>query len=573
MKGFLRLAIFLVTVSMALTGWAASSGTCANFAAGSCPSSVPAGVNTFYFIDYANGSDSNSGTTESSPWKHAPGFANATGNAAAHTPAAGEGWIFKGGVTVDANAWPAFVPYGGTASNPTYIGVDPGWYAGSGWSRPIFNGGGASGYDASSYGLLTDAKHHTSYFVIDNIEFTGLYWTSSSGNSDNYAFTYVGAYAFIGDKGWEAKNLYVHGWSHAKGAYDPAAFQRLVGLPWDATPGNQSSFHDSVVDGSDSSQDCCGASGAAITYNNYYSYLVDGYNSGLTANGTMFFHDNHITLPVMSSTGVHENCFQLYAYNGNQSGGTAIVYNNHLDCPYIGTAAEVLFFETIGVTGYVFNNVARFGQPAGVSLGGWSSSTASNTFYVFNNTIQAYNAAGTPTNTCFTPNFNTVSYLSANFCVTNNGNSPSYNTYEFSGGRTTFVGPTFSITCNGGAQTNLGMSQICAPIGSGDGTGNLNATQTYPFAPMDSTAAAKVKTGPNNSSYCSAISAIDSAAGNACLHDTTLGVSYNTSSHTVTYPAHSPAARPTGGAAWSNGAYELPGSTVVPPTNLAGKVS
>jgi len=67
-------------------------------AANGCPSGAPVTGNHCYFIA-ANGSDANSGTSESSPWLHAPGMPNCTANCAAHTPVAGEGFIFRGGDT------------------------------------------------------------------------------------------------------------------------------------------------------------------------------------------------------------------------------------------------------------------------------------------------------------------------------------------------------------------------------------------------------------------------------------------------------------------------------------------
>src|SRR4029077_14620960 len=105
---------------------------------------------------------------------------------------------------------------------------------------------------------------------------------------------------------------------------------------------------------------------------------------------------------------------------------------------------------------------------------------------------------------------------------------------------------------------------ICAPIGSGDGTGNLNSSQTYPFAPMDSTAAAMVGMGQNNTAYSAAISALNAAAGAACLSDTSAGVSYNATTHTASYPARSPIARPSSGN-WTNGAYQFAGGAPPPP--------
>jgi hypothetical protein len=58
---------------------------------------LPAGAEQ-YFVDYAGGDDSAKGTSPTSAWKHAPGDANATGNAAAVGLEPGDMVVFKGGV-------------------------------------------------------------------------------------------------------------------------------------------------------------------------------------------------------------------------------------------------------------------------------------------------------------------------------------------------------------------------------------------------------------------------------------------------------------------------------------------
>jgi hypothetical protein len=54
-------------------------------------------VMTTYYVNYATGSDTNSGT-QASPWKHAPGDSNATGNVKKTTLVGGDEVLFKGGV-------------------------------------------------------------------------------------------------------------------------------------------------------------------------------------------------------------------------------------------------------------------------------------------------------------------------------------------------------------------------------------------------------------------------------------------------------------------------------------------
>jgi hypothetical protein len=75
-------------------------------------------TNCFYIA--ANGSDSNSGISEASPWVHAPGMPNCASGSACHiTPVAGEGFIFRGGDT-----WHYF-------TGSPQVGLPSGWPTGS----------------------------------------------------------------------------------------------------------------------------------------------------------------------------------------------------------------------------------------------------------------------------------------------------------------------------------------------------------------------------------------------------------------------------------------------------------
>jgi hypothetical protein len=92
---------------------------------------------TCYYVDYANGSDSNPGTSTSSPWKAAPGMACATGNAASHTLSHTDEIILKGGVTWPSACFQWNLTAGGTTTpNSTgypglYVGYDPSWNSGT----------------------------------------------------------------------------------------------------------------------------------------------------------------------------------------------------------------------------------------------------------------------------------------------------------------------------------------------------------------------------------------------------------------------------------------------------------
>lgn len=169
------LCLFVITIHRAFA------------AGGICPASVPTGITNCYYIDYAGGSDSNNGTSKDTPWKHAPGMTGVTNNVGPGTidDNAGSkcgsnpcnysntGFIFKGGVTWTHDAFPMTMRLKGTSlSDPVYWGVDPTWYAGTSWNRPIFDFGGSNGTLCTPMVQFAPVQ----FVIWDNFEFTNLYW-------------------------------------------------------------------------------------------------------------------------------------------------------------------------------------------------------------------------------------------------------------------------------------------------------------------------------------------------------------------------------------------------------------
>lgn len=524
-----------------------------------CPTNVPAGVTSCYYIDYAGGSDAANGTSENTPWQHTPGMANATGLAAAHTPGAGEGWIFKGGVTVDFHAYPMSLPWGGASGRPDYIGYDSAWYSGSGWARPIFNGGGSGGYDTAKQSLLTDIAHHASYLVVDNLEFTGIYFGSACSSSGPYSCGAISQYGYSGtDVNWEIKNVYVHGWSHCSfsgACSDPGNESSLL---WAKQDNVNSSIHDSVIDGSDSSKDCCNAAAAWNEYNLYIAYLDNAVFGEIN-----FFHDSVIANMVPPSNSVHGNCIHLFG----SANITELIYNNYISCLNTGTGDEMFLVEEDSATVYGFNNVlVKDGHGTMFELGQNNGGGGNYTF--FNNTAEC-GVDPAPSGNCVTGKNGTPTVTIANnFFITSGA---PVNKESGSSWTITEPSPNFTIACSSGSHSNFGGTLVCAPVGSGNGTGNLNLTETYPFAPLDSTAAAAVGTATGSLGFCQTITSINAAAGTACLSDTTLGVSYDTTGHTVTFPARTPILHANG--AWQNGAYEAGQGPPSPPTGVSASVN
>jgi len=68
-------------------------------AAFTCAPTDPGPLTPTYFVDYSSGDDSADGKSQTTPWKHAPGDASATANAASIAVAPGDVVLFKGGVS------------------------------------------------------------------------------------------------------------------------------------------------------------------------------------------------------------------------------------------------------------------------------------------------------------------------------------------------------------------------------------------------------------------------------------------------------------------------------------------
>jgi hypothetical protein len=90
-----------------------------------------------YYIDYSAGSDGNSGTSKSSPWKRCPGMSGFTGT---YMHSAGDVFIFKGGVVWPSAAMPFIVTNSGAEGKVDAYTAEHSWYSGSSWAQPTFDG-------------------------------------------------------------------------------------------------------------------------------------------------------------------------------------------------------------------------------------------------------------------------------------------------------------------------------------------------------------------------------------------------------------------------------------------------
>ena len=90
-----------------------------------------------YYVDYTAGSDGNNGTSKATPWKRAPGMKGFGGS---YGHAAGDRFIFKGGVTWPVGCFQMKITRGGSSGAlRDYYGSDPTWYAGGTFAKPLFD--------------------------------------------------------------------------------------------------------------------------------------------------------------------------------------------------------------------------------------------------------------------------------------------------------------------------------------------------------------------------------------------------------------------------------------------------
>ena len=435
MEKLLRFAIFfllLLTAGRAFAqgGVCPTGATYANPATGIQATTLGSlGVTSCFYISAA-GTDTNSGTSESSPWAHAPGMPNCSGVCASTTPAGGEGFVFRGGDTwhFGATTTPAV---GGTwswswsgsgSSSPIYIGVDPSWYSGSSWARPIMNGDNPTSATAVSscayqIGGSNQLLNWTelNYNILDNFELTGLCQNDSGSPWEH------DVYLVKGNLGNLFEHLYIHGWTHV-------SFSSTMTFNMEAmVGGGQEAVYQVVVDGSDS--DPSGA-GAMFEGGWNISQSVFRYAAEIVVTQLHSFHDNLIEHWYQPGDGLsHGNVLES---SGEPVTNNAI-YNNVFryigtDLQFCGSGCSFVNIwpqPSVGYTDYFFNNVEynTSGAIAGnfFNVGQNSNSGNQGTIDSFNNTW--VNAANGAIMTCAAGGFAELLNVANNQYITNGGSA------------------------------------------------------------------------------------------------------------------------------------------------------
>jgi len=538
------------------------------------------------FLQY---SDSNNGTSKSTPWLHAPGMPKCTADCASHTPAAGDLFIFRGGDTWhfgnsaaspytggtwDFSSWwgtRATCLYESAQTGCIYYGVDQTWYTGSSWARPILSGDNPAStstvascaYQMSNDNALVITAPNS---ILDNFELMGLCGSTASGSqgSSNTHIVYHGT-GTAGDGTSFLTNLYIHGWTETTAIV--GANQLACNILGGGYNGLQV-ITKLVIDGADSNAGVC-------TWGQYPSfYHFTDSMVRYTSDGVgQWCHDIHDVIfehivSINNNPGAnHTNILECNADNSGDAPGQPqntpnVFYNNIVR----HSESDVgIWFCPNTIPEYWYNNLIYDVNGEGFSVAGpgqYPSCTHTGGQWMFNNTVvdlgQALVCHGTGSDTT-----GGVYLTSLNNLLINT--------------------PWDGTGCTGGASsaTNVSMTTATATSQgyvSGSGTyrtSNCANDTTKPCSPAAANDAT-VGAGGNHMAYCNALaaysaeSAIATDAANSCKFGTTDGCAYSTTTHTMNCPAQTAVARPPSGA-WDVGLYQYSSSGTQgprPPTTL-----
>jgi hypothetical protein len=521
---------------------------------------------TFYIA--ANGSDSNNGTSQTTPWLHAPGMPNCSASCAAHNPAPGDQFIFRGGDTWHFGNSGAAPFTGGTwtwtwngsGGNPIYVGVDQTWFSGSSWARPVLTGDNplstSTTLSKCSFQVGTTNQflfwESLSNVTLDNFEFTGLCEGPTGGslnNMDHYVTYDASVITF--------QNLYLHGWTHVQFSSGCAAanptwpcfsifmFRGGTTAATGSRPG--STFDKIVVDGADSDPAAGG-----VCYCDFYSVSNSVFRNAaqIVARNPHILHDTLIEN--WYDPGDKASHGNLWESTSDYQGVNAY-YNNvfrHISpdgrtqvgiWPMPCTSSTIGIDCAVNTTDYWFNNLMYDTNTVGgnyFNTGQNSNSGNQGQMYIFNNTFEQEQIA--PIFTCAGGNTQ-FPFTAANNLLILDAPSP------------------YAAGCasQGTYITNKAITHAAASSGA------LTAAQTFAYS-STSQSSLTVGKGTNQASYCNALSNAGlSAAATACQADTTYACSYNSGNHTVSCPERTAIARPN--SAWDVGAYQFGGAVQAGP--------
>lgn len=535
------------------------------------------GVTNCFYVSSA-GLDTNTGTSEGSPWLHAPGMPSCSSNCAAATIDSGTGVILRGGDTWHKSSGSpglggvySFSTSGSSLSSPIYFGFDLTWFSGGSFARPVFSEDNplSTGLPASCSfnddGTTFFSNGSSSNVIVDGIEFTGDCASSGGsgsllhpGNADVY------------------ERIYIHGWTFATSATGDNRF-RVGG---NGTDGSRYLFF--VIDGADSTNGATCTTTACIQGPLNCTYANDQYvcNGGAGWGWEDCFDVEYsITRHVSNAA----ECVAISIWHDDL---TEFAFEPSIGSQH-GNMLETLTPGNTCVNFFFYNNVFRnYNEGVGIwPECGTNSNSNSASFVFFNNVIEndghhppdPNGVMGSPSctnlSTCTNTGVvtwyyfnNTTDSTVAGRAGPTNSTTPAWTTGSVATfennhliGQTTLsgfwslgAGNSGTVTDNGGEKfqtTSSATTQnylLTNDFSPGNGGGNY---ATVGFANNATT------------SFCNTLSSIASAPPGivaACKGGTSKGVLEVSKwgGEFSSYPAITVNARPSAGA-WDAGAYEF----------------
>jgi len=495
-----------------------------------------------YYIA-ANGSDTNSGTSETSPWAHLPGMATWTGS---HTPVAGDTFILRGCDVWPNASFPITWTWSGTSGHVILIDRDVTWYnttnCPGGWNRPVFDAGSTvinPPECTANHSNIFFIANSVNYLTLKWIEAKNLYWNSDQQNGAG-CFLTVAIFVANSSDHITLDSWYVHHWTVGASATDT---DRMI------TQSNSSPFcvncllTNSVIDNSDGTTN----SGGGVRFNATNNVIHDVVNAlKMVYQGEM--GGNNIYNVNASFDGIsHPNCIETTGALGPT--GIYYIHDNYI---HNISGCEGLQVGNAGETDYVWNNIWVMGASSGANgpqVPQADSGTSTWSLYFWNNTV----SWGFPHGCIITGGHATAInnwFAQNNHCINVNGSTvtgtplvPVGSTAIDHNVGITMANATSQGYVNGGAYAYSPQNSACngiptnCPIGVG-----ANLTSSWPGG-----------FGTNDTTY-------------ACTEQTINGVVQSVCPARATTNARS--------STWDVGAYEWAGSTPPPhpPTGLAAVI-
>ena len=316
-----------------------------------------------YYIDCADGRDSATGTSSANPWRHHPYMQGWSGS---YSHAAGDRFIFKGGVTCPASFFTLKINSGGEAGNPDYYGADLAWFSGTVWSRPVFDLQGKAPTGGPS-AILVNAP----FLIFDNLEIKNLFIpTGATFAASSISIVYQ--HDVIID------HCLIHDWTTNSTTDDQMGGVTALGAS--SITVDHSTIYGTLTDRR--------ATTGACTFNVDTVRNSTLYNCSNAVFGGLNVHDNTIhDIGPSSDPSYHENAIEVggaanvYVYNN-------LVYNcNHGTCIYPNPGNG----SNVPATIYIYNNVVFNSAIPNIEIDMWGETSALTSLFIYNNTLHCPN--------------------------------------------------------------------------------------------------------------------------------------------------------------------------------------